>query len=171
MTETGRPAARGTPRAARMGARLAAPGRRAAVAASAALACACAGRSAPDPRDLAPGAELCYTFERNEAAERMGLPWGFALSGSAVSGEGAHAASTLYEDGRRMNSPIEYWRMVGDSLELGSRTMGPVQLVLGGAGERLEGRARATGDIAWPGDPPRPEAAGVVAEQVACPGT
>ena len=138
-------------------------------AALATLAFACGPRASVDPRELVAGSELCYAIERNEPAEFMGLPWGFVLAGTAASGS-ARAASTLSDEGARSDFPINYWQMVGDSLELGSRTMGPVQLVLGGSGERLEGRARSTGDVVRPGDPPRPEASGVVASAVACPG-
>jgi hypothetical protein len=110
----------------------------------------------------------CWYFERDAAAERLNLPWGVRLLEDTLTGwpaiqqlPGVRRALTLIDHGETAAHPFGYWRPVGDdSLEIGYPAGGGLLLRVDAAeasaepgAARLEGTARATGDLLRPDAP------------------
>lgn len=122
---------------------------------------------------MSPDGVQCYQFERNDAADRLGLPWGMVRTHEYLDpvGPGArHTAMTLNGPSDRANYPIGYWRHVEGGLEFGANGMGPLSLTLRPDGVSLRGTGRFVGDArpAGGGDVNRSPVDGVVAHQVMC---
>ncbi len=121
---------------------------------------------------MSPDGAQCYQFERNDAADRLGLPWGMIRTHEYLDppAPGArHVAFTLNGPSDQANYPIGYWRHVEGGLEFGANGMGPLSLTLIPDGVALRGSGRFVGD-ARPvgGDINRSPVNGVVAHQVMC---
>ena len=121
---------------------------------------------------MSPDGEQCFQFERNAAADRLGLPWGFVRTHEYVSGEGMsgiHRAWTLQGPTDRRDYPFGMWRHVEGALEFGPMNMGSVSVRLTPDGTRMVGTGRFIGDAVSPGrEIDRSPVDGVVAQQVLC---
>lgn len=122
---------------------------------------------------MSPDGVQCYQFERNAAADRLGLPWGVVRTHDYLDppGPGArHVAMTLSGPDTRDDYPIGYWRHVEGGLEFGANGMGPLSLTLQPSGLSMTGTGRFVGDAlpAGGGTINRSPVSGVVAQQVMC---
>lgn len=120
------------------------------IIATAAAACA----STPDgaAQELAG----CYYFERDDAAQRLQLPWGIQLLPAPLENPPATAARpntfqavTLVNEERVAGHPFGYWRLEGDSLEIGYPTGGGLVLDLALIDDGLTGTALPVGDAGF----------------------
>ncbi len=139
-------------------------------------ACATGGGMGQEPAGSmkSPDGSRCYQFERNEAADRLGLPWGFVLTeeplGSYATLERFRAA-TLDGPTDRRDFPFAAWWIDPEegTLKVGPEVTGSIQLELREEGRALVGESLPIGDaIPFGGEIDRTPTTGIVAQQVMC---
>lgn len=144
-----------------------------ALASAGLLAAGCAStQEAPSEPALAG----CYQFVWTDATSDLGLPWGFELLASELTGwgdvPGARDARTRVTATETSGQPFAFWREVGDSVSVGHPGGGGFALMLSSVegGRALIGTARPVGDAVAFGEEFGPrEAREVTARRVACP--
>jgi hypothetical protein len=103
----------------------------------------------------------CYQFRYDEGAKALGLPWGIVLLDQPIEPgwlvgtrfEGVMKAETATSATGRADHPFGYWRMVGDSLEIGHPSgFTGYTVTLLPEGRDLVGAGRAIGDAGRPGE-------------------
>lgn len=122
----------------------------------AAATAACAGAQPEPSTDSLAG---CYFFQPDDATRSLRLPDGIRLTASALEGwpaimqrGGVMVAVTLTDQGPA-DYPFGYWLLEDDgTVEAGYPAGGGIVLDLDVGRDRLEGTARAVGDVAVYGE-------------------
>jgi hypothetical protein len=123
------------------------------------------------------GQELagCYQFRYDQGAKGLGLPWGVVLLDEPIEPgwmvgmrfENVMTAQTATSATEREDHPFGYWRLAGDTVEIGHPSgFTGFTLTLLSQGRDLVGTGRAIGDAGLPGEtrPTQP----VTAYRVVC---
>jgi hypothetical protein len=117
----------------------------------------------------------CYQFRYDEGAKSLGLPWGVVLIDEPIEPgwmvgmrfENVMTAETATSATEREDHPFGYWRLMGDSVEIGHPSgFTGFTVTLLPQGRDLVGTGTPIGDAAVPGET-RPTHR-VTAYRVAC---
>jgi hypothetical protein len=103
----------------------------------------------------------CYQFRYDEGAKSLGLPWGVVLVDEPIEPgwmvgmrfENVMTAETAVSATERADHPFGYWRLAGDTIEIGHPSgFTGFTLSLLREGRDLVGTGRAIGDAGRPGE-------------------